>query len=172
MYDKFLHYLGKLIEAGLILGSVAIVGMVTAEVILRKVFETSLIVTEEFARYMLVWMVFLAASIGIRDKSHIRINALVKHLSPRLQIIMALCAHGISLIFLALLFIESIRILPRQFSQMCITFDVPIFYFYLAIPIGCVLMILYMVPKIREVLAGKAVETTNFREERIDKYQC
>ena len=169
MYDKFLHYLGKLIEAGLILGSVVIVGMVTAEVVLRKGFGNSLIITEELARYMLVWLVFLA---GARDKSHIRINALVKHLNPRLQIILALFAHGISLIFLVLLFIESIRILPLQFSQMCITFDVSIFYFYLAIPIGCVLMALFMFPKIRAVLAGKAVETTDFREERIDKHTC
>jgi len=172
MYDKFLHYLGKLIEAGLILGSVVIVGIVTAEVVLRKGFGTSLIITEELARYMLVWLVFVAGALGIRDKSHIRINALVKHLNPRLQIILALCAHGMSLIFLVLLLIESIRILPRQFSQMCITFDVSIFYFYLAIPIGCVLMALFMVPKIREVLAGKAVETTDFRAERIDKHTC
>jgi C4-dicarboxylate transporter DctQ subunit len=172
MYDKFLHYLGKLIEAGLILGAVVLVGMVTAEVVLRKGFETSLIITEELARYMLVWLVFLAGALGIRDKSHIRINALVKHLNPRLQVILALCAHGISLIFLGLLFIESIRILPKQFSQMCITFDVSIFYFYLAIPIGCVLMALFMFPKIREALAGKAVETTNFQEERIDKHTC
>lgn len=172
MYDKFLHYLGKLIEAGLILGSVVLVGIVTAEVVLRKGFGTSLIITEELARYMLVWLVFLAGALGIRDKSHIRINALVKHLNPRLQVILALCAHGISLIFLVLLLIESIRILPRQFSQMCITFDVSIFYFYLAIPIGCVLMALFLVPKIREVLAGKAVESTDFREERIDKHTC
>jgi TRAP-type C4-dicarboxylate transport system permease small subunit len=172
MYDKFLHYLGKLIEAGLILGSVVIVGIVTAEVILRKGFGTSLIITEELARYMLVWLVFLAGALGIRDKSHIRINALVKHLSPRNQMALALCAHGMSMIFLGLLFIESIRILPRQFSQMCITFDVSIFYFYLAIPIGCVLMALFMVPKIRDVLTGRAVETTNFQEERVDKYTC
>ncbi len=172
MYDKFLHYLGKLIEAALILGSVVIVGMVTAEVILRKGFGTSLIITEELARYMLVWLVFLAGALGIRDKSHIRINAMVKHLSPRKQIVLALCAHGMSLIFLALLFIESVRILPSQFSQMCITFDVSIFYFYLAIPIGCVLMALYTVPKIRDILAGRAVESANFQEERVDKYTC
>jgi len=46
------------------------------------------------------------------------------------------------------------------------------FYFYLAIPVGCVLMILFLVPKIREVLAGKALESMNFEEERIDKYTC
>jgi TRAP-type C4-dicarboxylate transport system permease small subunit len=151
---------------------VVIVGIVTAEVVLRKGFGTSLIITEELARYMLVWLVFLAGALGIRDKSHIRINAMVKHLSPRNQIVLALCAHGMSLIFLALLFIESVRILPRQFSQLCITFDVSIFYFYLAIPVGCVLMALFLIPKIRDILAGKAVETVNFEEERVDKYTC
>ena len=172
MHDKFFHYAGKLIEAGLILGSMLIVGMVTTEVILRKGFGTSLIITEELARYMMVWLVFLAGALGIRDKSHIRINALVKRLNPRSQIILALCAHALSLIFLALLLVESIRILPSQFSQMCITFDVPIFYFYLAIPIGCVLMALFMVPKIRDIIAGRAVESMKFQEERVDKYQC
>ena len=83
-----------------------------------------------------------------------------------------MCAHALSLIFLALLLVESVRILPSQFSQMCITFDVPMFYFYLAIPIGCVLMALFMVPKIRDIIAGRAVESMNFQEERVDKYQC
>ncbi len=172
MYDKFFHYAGKLIEVSLILGSVLIVGMVTTEVILRKGFGTSLIITEELARYMMVWLVFLAGALGVRDKSHIRINALVKRLNPRSQIILALFAHALSLIFLVLLLVESVRILPSQFSQMCITFDVPIFYFYLAIPIGCVLMALFMAPKIRDIIAGRAVESMNFQEERVDKYQC
>lgn len=172
MLDKLLRYLGLAIEACVIAGSAVIVGMVVVEVILRKGFGSSLIVTEELARYMLVWTVFLASAIAIRDKSHIRINALVKHLSPRYQIALALVAHVMSLIFLVLLMIESFRILPSQFRQTCICFDVPIVCFYLAIPVGCILMMLYIFPKIREIREGKAVETANFIEEPKDKSLC
>jgi TRAP-type C4-dicarboxylate transport system permease small subunit len=172
MLDKFLRLLGRVIEVGVIFGSILIVGMVVTEVILRKGFGSSLIVTEELARYLLVWVVFLASAIGVRNKSHIRINALVKHLSPRVQIILAVCAQAMSLIFLGLLFVESLRILPSQFSQMCICFDVPMVCFYIAIPIGCVLMALFMIPQIREILQGKAVESTGSLAEKVDKYTC
>lgn len=172
MFDKFLRYLGLLIEAGVIIGSVVIVGIVTIEVILRKGFGTSLIVTEELARYLLVWMVFLASAIGIRNKSHIRINALVKHFSPRVQMILAMCAQAMSLTFLVILLVESCQILPSQFTQMCVCFDVPIVCFYLAIPVGCVLMILFMVPQIREIMEGKAVESPKHVGETVDKYLC
>jgi TRAP-type C4-dicarboxylate transport system permease small subunit len=172
MLDKFLRHLGRAIEAAVVFGSVVIVGMVVTEVILRKGFGSSLIVTEELARYLLVWMVFLASAIGVRNKSHIRINALVKHFSPRVQIVLAVVAHAVSLIFLGLLFIESMRILPKQFSQSCICFDVPMVCFYVAIPLGCVLMALFMIPHIREILRGDAVESTGSLAEKVDKYTC
>ena len=172
MLEKIQKSIGLAIEACVIAGSAVIVVMVVTEVVLRKGFGSSLIVTEELARYLLVWTVFLASAIAIRDNSHIRINALVKHLSPRHQIALALLAQVMSLIFLVLLMIESCRILPSQFQQTCICFDVPIVCFYLAIPVGCLLMILYIFPKIRDIWQGKAVESANFIEEPKDKALC
>lgn len=158
MFKGFLKALSHLIEICLILASAWIIGMVTTEVVLRKVFGSSLIVTEELARYLMVWIVFLGAAIALRDMGHIRISFFVKKVSGRSQIWTAFVAHLLTLLFLVVLAMEGFRILPRQLQQTCITFDVSLFYFYLSIPVGCVFMILFLLPKFRDVLAGKMIE--------------
>jgi TRAP-type C4-dicarboxylate transport system permease small subunit len=162
MIEKSLKVFSFFVEGALVLGSAVIVGMVTTEVILRKLFGSSLIFTEELARYLMVWIVFLGSVLAIRDGAHIRISFFVKRFSDRVQIWIAFIAHLLTVLFLVILTAEGIRILPRQLHQMCITFDVSMFYFYLSIPLGCVLMILFLVPKFRDVLGGKLVE----RDER------
>ncbi len=166
-----LRILSVLIEVALCGLSFFIVGMVTSEVVLRKFFETSLIVTEEMARYLMVWLVFLGGALAVRDGSHIRINFLVKRFGRTAQIAVATLAHLLTILFLALLIVEGVRILPQQFHQMTITFRAYMFYFYLAIPVGSALMIIFMIPRIREILSGNMLEAPDLDEERV-KEKC
>lgn len=165
MMQKFLKILSVVIEATLVAGSAFIVGMVTLEVIMRKFFGTSMILTEELARYLMVWLVFLGGTLAVRDGAHIRINFVVKRFGRTGQIITGLVAHILTLLFLVLLIVEGIKILPQQFHQTTITFDALMFYFYLAIPVGAVLMILYMIPRVRDVLAGNMMEKEELADE-------
>ena len=166
MFEKSLKVLSLLIEGLIVLAATAIVGIVTVEVVLRKVFASSLIVTEELVRYMMVWVVFLASALAVRDRSHIRISFFVKKFGDRVQIWTAFAAHLLTAAFLVMLAVEGFRILPRQLHQWCITFDLTMFYFYLAIPVGSILMILYMLPRFPDVLAGKMVERDETVAER------
>jgi C4-dicarboxylate transporter DctQ subunit len=154
----FLRVLSKLIEIAIIIGAAFIVTIVTTEVILRYVFKHSLIFTEELARYLMVWIVFLGSALAVRDEAHIRINILVKRLNPTLGKAARLLAHGLVLIFLVIIAVEGFRILPGQLRQMCITINVSLFYFYLAIPVGAILMIVYLLPVIRATLAERFTE--------------
>jgi len=131
------------------------VSIVTTEVILRYVVKHSRIFTEELSRYLMVWIVFLGGALAVRDEAHIRINILVKRLNPTLGKAARLLAHGLVLIFLVIVAVEGIRILPDELRQMCITIDLALFYFYLAIPVGAILMIVYLLPVIRATLAER-----------------
>ena len=163
--QKFFKILSVLIEATLVVGSFFIVGMVTTEVVMRKFFGSSLILTEELARYLMVWLVFLGGALAVRDGAHIRINFLVKRFGRMGQIITGLVAQALTILFLVLLIVQGIKILPQQFYQTTITFDAQMFYFYLAIPVGSVLMIVYMVPRLRDVLAGEMLEKAELADE-------
>lgn len=146
----FFRLLSRFVEGLVILGATIIVTIVTIEVVLRYIFGLSLIFTEELARYLMVWIVFLGGALAVKDDSHIRINVLVKRLSPRLGQLVRITAHGLTMLLLVVLTVEGIKILPRQLDQMCITIDTSMFYFYLAIPVGSILMIIFLLPRIKD----------------------
>ena len=152
----FFRLLSRLVESLVILIAGLIVVIVTAEVTLRYLFSHSMIFTEELSRYLMVWIVFLGSALAIRDGSHIRIQILVNRLGLRMQQIVKLAAYGLIIAFLIFITVEGLKILPRQLQQMCITIDISLFYFYLAIPVGSILMIIFMLPVIRQTLGGKS----------------
>lgn len=152
----FFRLLSRLVESLVILIAGIIVAIVTAEVALRYLFSHSMIFTEELSRYLMVWIVFLGSALAIRDGSHIHIQILVKRLDPRMQQIVKLAAYALIIAFLVFITVEGLKILPRQLQQMCITIDISLFYFYLAIPVGSILMIIFLLPIIRQTLAGKS----------------
>lgn len=151
----FLRLLSRFVEGLVILGATVIVTIVTIEVVLRYIFGLSLIFTEELARYLMVWIVFLGGALAVKDDSHIRINVLVQRLSPRLGRLVRITAHGLTMLLLVVLTVEGTKILPRQLDQMCITIDTSMFYFYLAIPVGSILMIIFMLPRIRDSISRR-----------------
>ncbi len=159
----FFRLLSRLVETLVILIAGIIVAIVTAEVTLRYLFSHSMIFTEELSRYLMVWIVFLGSALAIRDGSHIRIQILVNRLGPRLQQIVKLAAYALIIAFLIFITVEGLKILPRQLQQMCITIDISLFYFYLAIPVGSILMIIFLLPVIGQALVGKS-QAGNKRE--------
>ena len=152
----FFRLLSRLIESLVVLIAGIIVAIVTAEVTLRYLFSHSMIFTEELSRYLMVWIVFLGSALAIRDGSHIHIQILVKRLGPRMQQNVKLASYALIIAFLVFITVEGLKILPRQLQQMCITIDISLFYFYLAIPVGSILMIIFLLPIIRQTLARKS----------------
>lgn len=126
--------------------------LVPVEVFLRYLFGKSLYITEEFTRYLMVWVVFLASSLAIRENAHISIGILVNRFQGRSRAWLDLLSLACLLFFLIFLMIEGIIILPYQIDQIIPSLEIPIFWFYLAIPVGCGLMILNLLPKVWETL--------------------
>jgi len=132
--------------------------MVAVEVILRYGFGRSLYVTEELTRYLMVWVVFLACSLALRDNAHISIEIVVNRLTGRVRAAYKLVAQLLLLAFLAFLIAEGIIALPFQLDQIIPTLEISIFWFYLAIPVGGALMALNLLPGMAanvRVLLGK-----------------
>ena len=151
----FYRLLSRAVEGLIILGATTIVSVVFTEVVLRYLFKHSLIFTEELSRYLMVWIVFLGSALAVRDGSHIHINFLTKRFNPQNQAWLRLSAHILTLVFLVFIVVEGIKILPQQLYQMCITIDISLFYFYLAIPVGSILMIIFLLPTFKDIWKEK-----------------
>ncbi|MDP2968348.1 MAG: TRAP transporter small permease [Deltaproteobacteria bacterium] len=155
----FYRVLNKCIKILTILCLSVLTILVPIEVFLRYFFGKSLYITEEFTRYLMVWVVFLASSLAIKEDSHISIGIIVKRFQGRTRSWLNLIAQVLLLIFLIFLIIEGVIALSFQMDQIIPSLGLPIFWFYLAIPVGSSLMILNLLPKVWEsfkIISGKA----------------
>ncbi len=144
--------------------------IVPVEVFLRYFFGKSLYITEEFTRYLMVWVVFLASSLALREGSHISIGILVNRFSGRTRSWLNLIGQAVLVVFLLFLVIEGVVALRFQMDQIIPSLGVPIFWFYLAIPLGSFLMILNLLPKIRESLndvLGRSYASATDKERKV-----
>jgi TRAP-type C4-dicarboxylate transport system permease small subunit len=74
--DLFFKFLGLLVVACLL----AMVVMVFGNVILRYAFNSGITVSEELSRYCFIWLTYIGAMIAMRERGHLGVDTMVKHL--------------------------------------------------------------------------------------------
>ena len=135
----------RVLETLTLIGISVVSATVVVEVILRYGFGSSLIFTEELTRYTMVWVAFLGGVVALRDGAHVATGGIGDRFGPMVGRAASLLADGLSLLFLLTLAWASVQTLPNQRDQYTTTLEISIFWFYLAIPVGAVLMALVIV---------------------------
>lgn len=98
--------------------------------------------TEEAARYIFIWVSYLAIPLAIRQRTNIRVDIIYARLSPRLQgiswVVVDLCLCTLS----AFICMEGITHIRMQMAmpQTTAAMQIPYFIPYLILPIGFGLM--------------------------------
>jgi TRAP-type C4-dicarboxylate transport system permease small subunit len=133
------------LEALTLVGMSVVFLTVVVEVVLRYGFGSSLIFTEELTRYTMVWVAFLGGVVALRDGAHVATGGIGDRFGPTVGRLASLVADGLAVLFLLTLTWASIQTLPNQRDQLTTTLNVSIFWFYLALPVGAVLMALVVV---------------------------
>jgi TRAP-type C4-dicarboxylate transport system permease small subunit len=132
-----------------------VAAVVVAEVILRYAAGRSLIITEELSRYGMIWVALLASVLVLREEGHIA-SGVSGWLGPRGQRVVRLVAELLSLAFLLVLAVAGLQVLPAQLDQQTLTLGVAIFWFYLALPVGAILMALVIAARIAGLDRGRS----------------
>jgi TRAP-type C4-dicarboxylate transport system permease small subunit len=122
-----------------------VTAVVIAEVGLRNLFGTSLIITDELSRSLMVWTALLAAALLVHEDGHVRITVLTDALPPAVATVLYVVAQLVVLCFLALLVVSSLALMPSVAEQNTITLGVSIAWFYAALPVAGGLMFLFTV---------------------------
>ena len=132
-----------------VMAAMAVVSVVVmAEVILRYTLGETLVVTEELSRYLMVWVAFLGSVLLMRERGHIATEGLGGWFGPLGRRVIAVVADLLSVVFLHTLTWAGLQTLPGQLDQHLTTINIPIFWFYLAIPVGSGLMALVIVAQL------------------------
>src|SRR5258706_7165544 len=135
----------RVIEVAVMVAMAVVSVVVMTEVILRYALGETLVVTEELSRYLMVWIAFLGSVLLMRERGHIAAEGLGGWFGPLGRRGIAVVADLLSLVFLLTLTWAGLQTLPGQLDQYLTTINIPIFWFYLAIPVGSGLMGLVIV---------------------------
>lgn len=128
------------------------------QVFARYVLNTSPSWSEQLSLFLMVWTILLAAAAGVRENFHIRITALQDISSPRVQKILLISTHLITLLIGAMLFFSGMDIVGRTWNIDIPALPVSRGVALLPIPISGALMMLFSLEHVLAILNSKEVE--------------
>jgi TRAP-type C4-dicarboxylate transport system permease small subunit len=121
-----------------LMGTVTV--LIIAEVALRGLASTSLIVTDELSRYLMIWTAMLAATVLVYEDGHLRTTILPDALPARAARALYLVCDVITLCFLGVVAGSSVALIVSVKEQNTITLGVSMLWFYAALPVCATLM--------------------------------
>lgn len=139
--------------------------IIVLEVILRYGFNKSTIIGEETARHSFIWLSWMAASLAVRKRIHIKIAYLELKVSERVQYYLNFLYNGLFILFCMISIGYVIPIIQSQieYETLSRAAQYPMFLIYLSIPLGYGMMILRVIQNIhidiKDMKAGKPIQT-------------
>ena len=141
--DGLSHRANALVEQGLFGLGAAMVVVVAAQVFFRYVLNQSLFWSEELARYILVWLTFLGASVAYRRNAHPRIELFSARLGAPAARILRIASHLVAAAFFGLLVIYGAQFAYFVRLQISPALQLPKGVVMLVLPVSGLLLLLH-----------------------------
>lgn len=152
-YSKFLDGLESVEKVFLVVTAAIMVIVIAYQVVLRYVFHASNAWSEELARYLFIYDVFIGSAIALRRNSHLQVDVFLNLMKERTKYIYTIVVTLLGILFLAVLFVYSISLCKISAVNITPGLQVTMAVPYACMPLGAILMILTSI----EVI-GKNVE--------------
>jgi len=119
-------------------------GLVFLQVVMRYVFRAPLSWTDEGAIYCMVWFVYIAAALAVRERAHIRVYNVVFALPAPLSTVLFVLSDAAWLAFNLIFMWVAVDLLQTMWARpfSSVVLGIPQKWPYLVLPIGFALMTL------------------------------
>ncbi|WP_186400510.1 TRAP transporter small permease [Stappia sp. P2PMeth1] len=147
--DRLLTFILARADTGarflVILGAAAMVVVVSAQVVMRYVFNGSFDWADEVSRIAFVWTIFLAIPLGIRDGTHVGISILVERLPVPLQRLVARATSALAAVLMGVVFWTTIGVALATWSERLGALNVTSSVFFFPVIVGALHSALHLV---------------------------
>ena len=133
-----------------------LVVMVFSGVIARYVFNYSLSWSDELAGLCMVWLTMIGSVAAMRRKTHMAMGFFTRFFDSRGQRIVGYYVMGCITIFLVFMIKEGITLTQVMFSDRSPVLNMPIGLYYLSLPVGGSLMLIYALREIVSIWTEKS----------------
>lgn len=131
------------------------VALIFAQVVMRYIFSSSLSWSEELARYLFLWQIWVGASYAVKEKKHLRIEVvrdLIKGIKNKEAF--DLLAHTIWCAFAVFLAFKGFELTKMLYvrGQVSPAMRIPMAYAYASVPVGCALMSIRLLAEMSNIV--------------------
>lgn len=134
----------RVLQALLVLLLAATVAIVAINVGMRYLLGMGLPWSEELARLLFVWMVFLGGAVAVRDRVHLRVVEQCPRLPPRVSRVTRQAIDALSVVLLVVLVVQSVRLLRLTANIGLTSLPLPTAVVYAALTFGGALMAAFL----------------------------
>lgn len=149
--NKLLHW-----TIGLLLGSIFI--LLVSQVLFRYVLHVSIHWTEEAARFITIWTVFLGVAVALRKKSLIAVEVIVQFVPAKIEKIFRIVVLLLSMILISYLIYLGMNLSINASQQDSTALGIPMWIPYSSIPVGSFFTLLNIFVVMIEIFKEKAKE--------------
>ena len=160
LHKKIGHVYNKLEEYSLVFSLIITVLLIFYQIIMRYVFNNSQFWTEELARYIFMWQIWLGASIGLRERKHIKIEMLTGRLKGKIKTGFSLISNLILFGFCLFLVVEGKQFLNQVVFLKMVTpaLRIPFLLVYGSLPFSALIICIRLIGIIKNDI--KAIIST------------
>ncbi len=123
---------------------VCILVIVILQVFFRYVAQIIVPWTEESARYVCIWMVFMGATAAVAKGAHIRVTFIVDRVPEKIRYIFDLFSLIVVLLFNLITLFGSIQLVQLNWNQQAVTFPISIGVLYLSITTSSFFILIFL----------------------------
>lgn len=148
---------------------IAMTAIMFIGVIFRYVFNASLSWSEELSRYLFIWFVFISMSYAVREKAHIRVEALNRLIPKSIRKYTNILGRVGWLVFAAFVTYLGVTYAMTMTNSVSAAMRLPMSLVYFGIPLGFFFMSIRLVFQIGESIKNPEIEIEEIHDD-IDEY--
>lgn len=147
----------------------SIIAVIAIDVVRRFVLSYSSVWGEELARYAFIYLTWIAAAYAVRDRLHIRIDALIVNLPTRIRAVSWLLADFATLVFAIFALYLSIEpvLTSYKFGSVTPGLGVSQVWFLTAVPFGFACIVLRVLQSMRRDIKDFKAERPPFEGQKL-----
>lgn len=143
--DKLLKGVRSVLYGFSVVAMSVMLVIIFAQVVTRYLFNYTPEWSEELARFLFVWVVFLGSALIMGESGHLAVQFLPDKFKGTvfgtvLDVVINVCGY----IFIGLLLTQGWKMTSIMTFQRAPGLDIPMSWVYVIIPVSCVLMLLYL----------------------------
>jgi TRAP-type C4-dicarboxylate transport system permease small subunit len=142
--DKIGHVIELTVGSFCVLIYGAMIAAALLGVVFRYIMLSPFEWTEEVARFLMLWLGFLAMNIALRRNQHIAINFFGNRLPPGLSRLIGYCIDVLVGLFLYYLLKQGYLMTTRTLMTAS-TLNISMFWIYMAVPLGAFLTVIQLI---------------------------